>query len=145
MRMQHFLEVRYAGQDFSLQVSFTPDRGSVRDAFHDLHQRRFGYHKADSALEIVNARLAATAPPALRALPKTPPCARPALLGRRAIIFEEDAIDCPMYWRESLPPGERIEGPGVIQEYASTTLLFPQDRAEVTRTGELLIHVGERR
>ncbi|HEY6341666.1 MAG TPA: hydantoinase/oxoprolinase family protein [Bryobacteraceae bacterium] len=147
IRMQHFLEVRYAGQDFSLQVAvdgpLLGGRGSVGDAFQDLHQRRFGYHKAGSALEIVNARLAATAPPALRTLPAVPQCAGPTLLGTRAVIFQADAIDCPVYWRESLPPGERIEGPAVIQEYASTTLLFPQDRAEVTRTGELVIQVGD--
>jgi N-methylhydantoinase A len=145
VRSQHFLEVRYAGQDFSLQVPFGPNRDSVRNAFHNLHQRRFSYYKADSALEIVNARLAATAPSALPALPAAPPCAGPGLLGRRAIVFQADAIDCPVYWRESLPPGQIIEGPGVIQEYASTTLLFPEDRAEVTQTGELLIHVGVRR
>jgi N-methylhydantoinase A len=146
IRMQHFLEVRYAGQDFSLQVSVTPRPGaedSTRDAFHELHQRRFGYHKAGSTLEIVNARLAATAPPALRSLSAAPQCAGPALLGRRPVVFQADAMDCPVYWRESLPPGERIEGPAVIQEYASTTLLFPQDRAEVTRTRELLVHVGD--
>jgi N-methylhydantoinase A len=147
IRMQRFLEVRYAGQDFSLQVAvdgpLSGGRGSVEEAFHELHQRRFGYHKPDSALEIVNARLAATAPPALRTLPAAPQCRRPALLGTRPVIFQEDAIDCPVYWRESLPPGERIEGPAVIQEYASTTLLFPQDRAEVTGTRELLIRVGQ--
>jgi N-methylhydantoinase A len=149
IRMRHYLEVRYAGQDFSLPVAFTPkqraedSRASVRNAFHEAHERRFGYHKADGALEIVNARLAATVPAALRTLPAPPQCAGPALLGTRPILFEADAIDCPVYRRESLSPGERIEGPAVIQEYASTTLLFPQDRAEVTRTGELLIQVGQ--
>jgi N-methylhydantoinase A len=149
IRMRHFLEVRYAGQDFSLPVSVDPNRSrqnyrvSVRSAFDELHQLRFGYHKPDSALEIVSTRLAAIAPPALHALSAPPQCAGPALVGTRAIIFDADAIDCPVYRRESLAPGERIEGPAVIQEYASTTLLFPQDRVEVTSTCELLIHVGQ--
>jgi N-methylhydantoinase A len=64
------------------------------------------------------------------------------LLGRRAVIFDADPVDCPMYHRPSLAPGERIEGPAVIQEYASTTVLFPEDTAEVRRSGELLIRVG---
>jgi N-methylhydantoinase A len=149
IRMRHFLEVRYAGQDFSLPVSVVPNRSSennrvfVHGAFNELHQLRFGYHKADSALEIVNARLAATAPRTLHTLRAPPPCTGPAQLGTRPIVFNADALDCPVYRRESLTPGERIEGPAVIQEYASTTLLFPQDRAEVTPTRELLIHVGE--
>jgi N-methylhydantoinase A len=149
IRIRHFLEVRYAGQDFSLPVSVDPKRSpesyraSVRHAFDELHQLRFGYHKADSVLEIVNARLVATAPPTLPTPPAPPWGTGPALLGTRAIIFNADAIDCRVYRRESLAPGERIEGPAVIQEYASTTLLFPQDQAEVTPTRELLIHVGQ--
>jgi|SRR5579871_857128 len=149
IRMRHFLDVRYAGQDFSLPVPIEPKRrpencgGPVRAAFDELHQRRFGYHKPDSALEIVNARLSAAAAPALHSLNAPPPRTGPALLGTRQVIFNANAMDCPVFRRESLAPGERIEGPAVIQEYASTTLLFPQDRAEVTPNRELLIHIGQ--
>ena len=70
------------------------------------------------------------------------PRAGPALLGRRAVVFDADAIDCPVYRRDSLAAGERIDGPAIIQEYASTVILFPEDRAEVMTSGELLIQVG---
>ncbi len=60
-------------------------------------------------------------------------------MGRRPVIFDSHAIDCPVYRRESLAPGEQIDGPAIIQEYASTTVLFPGDRVEVTVSGELLI------
>ena len=75
IRMRHTLEVRYTGQDFSLPVSVDPAcysgdyAATVRDAFHQLHQARFGYHDADLALEIVNAHLAAVAHRTLDALP----------------------------------------------------------------------------
>ncbi len=148
IRMRHFLEVRYTGQDFSLPVSVDPGcyagdyRATVRNAFHQIHHTRFGYHDADLPLEIVNAHLAATSPSALNTLPAPAPREGPALIGRRAVIFDADAIDCPVYRRESLTPGDRIGGPAIIQEYASTAVLFPQDRAEVTRSGELRIHLG---
>jgi N-methylhydantoinase A len=58
------------------------------------------------------------------------------------VVFDMDAIECPVYRRESLAPGERIAGPAIIQEYASTTVLFDGDRAEVMPSGELLIGVG---
>jgi len=148
IRMRHSLEVRYSGQDFSLPVSVDPARyakdyaATVRRAFHELHEARFGYHDADLALEIVNAHLVAIGPSTLEALP--PPSRREgnALIGRRAVVFDADPIECPVYRRESLAPYERIEGPAIIQEYASTSALFPQDRAEVTGSGELLIRVG---
>lgn len=148
VRMRHFLEVRYTGQDFSLPIPVDPAyyadnyRAAVRDRFHEVHQTRFGYHDADLALEIVNARLAATAHSTAPPLPAPPPCKEPARIGTRAVIFDADAVDCPIYRRESLAPGDRIAGPAIIQEYASTTVLFPEDCAEVTHSGELLIRLG---
>src|SRR5579871_854486 len=147
IRMRHSLELRYTGQDFSLPIPVDPNcytdgyRQIIRDRFHQLHQTRFGYHDADLALEIVNARLTATAASTMLALPAPPPCRDPARVGTRAVVFDAAAVDCPIYRRESLAPGERIAGPAVIQEYASTTLLFPCDRVEVAPSGELLIQV----
>ena len=148
IRMRHFLDMRYTGQDFSLPIPVDPKcyaaeyRKTLRQAFHDVHQMRFGYHDDGLALEIVNSHLSATAPSPIEGLPAPSQSKGPALLGRRAVIFDADPVDCPMYHRPSLAPGERIEGPAVIQEYASTTLLFPEDTAEVRRSGELLIRVG---
>ena len=148
IRLRHFLEVRYAGQDFCLPIPVDPKfyadsyQAVLRDRFQQLHQTRFGYQDSGLALEIVNARLSATAPSTVPALPAPPPCKDPARIETRGVIFNADAVDCPIYRRESLVPGERIDGPAVIQEYASTTVLFPEDCAEVTPSGELLIHVG---
>ena len=148
IRMRHFLEVRYTGQDFALPIPVDPScyaNGywvNVRDRFHELHQTRFGYHDADLALEIVNARLAATSPSTAPSLPVPPACRGDARIGTRTVTFDTDGVDCPIYRRESLAPSDRIEGPAVIQEYASTTLLFPQDHAEVTHSGELLIRLA---
>jgi N-methylhydantoinase A len=148
IRMRHFLEVRYTGQDFSLPIPVDPKcyadgyQATVRDQFHELHQTRFGYHDADLALEIVNARLAATAASIMQTLPAPPQCRDRARIGTRPVIFNADAVDCPIYRRESLASSERIDGPAVVQEYASTTVLFPEDCAEVAPSGELLIRVG---
>jgi len=148
VRMRHSLEVRYRGQDFSLPIAVDPTRyaedyrATVRNAFHQLHQSRFGYHDADLALEIVNAHLVAIAPRTVDVLPAPSQREGPALVGKRAVIFDGEPMDCPVYRRESLASGEQIEGPAIIQEYASTTALFAEDRAEVTASGELLIHVG---
>ena len=148
IRMLHSLEVRYTGQDFALPITVDPRRYAedyaaiVRKAFHRLHETRFGYYDPDLALEIVNAHLTATAPHALNTLPVPLQREGSAFIGTRSVIFDADAVDCRVYRRESLPPGERIDGPAIIQEYASTTVLFAADRAEVTVSGELLIHVG---
>jgi len=149
IRMNHSLEVRYTGQDFSLPIAVDPKlyaedySATIRNAFHELHQTRFGYHDADLPLEIVNAHLAAMAPSTLRAPPAPSPRKGPALIEKRGIAFDSDSVECPVYRRESLDAGERIAGPAIIQEYASTTVLFPQDRTEVASSGELVISVSE--
>jgi N-methylhydantoinase A len=147
--MHHTLEVRYTSQDFALPIPVDPAcyaedyKATIRKAFHELHEVRFGYHDPDLALEIVNAHLVATGPRKLQALSRPASFEDPALLGTRQVVFDADAIECPAYRRESLAAGERIAGPAIIQEYASTTVLFAGDRAEVMPSGELLIHVGE--
>jgi N-methylhydantoinase A len=61
---------------------------------------------------------------------------RPVYMGRT-----DQPIDCAVYHRESLPAGASIQGPALIQEYASTTVMFEGDRANVAATGELVIAV----
>src|SRR5205085_11990679 len=114
----------------------------VRQAFHDLHQHQFGYHNPDNPLEVVSARLTAVAKvgqafglssaTGLAVLPN--PTKRP-------VYFDSGPIECPIYHREEMPAGTQLTGPAVVQEYASTTLLFAGDRAQVAATGELVIHL----
>jgi N-methylhydantoinase A len=149
IRMLHTLEVRYTGQDFALPIPVDPTgydedyKATIRKSFHELHEARFGYHDPDLALEIVNAHLVAAGPHKLQALPRPSSLEGPALLETRRVVFDTDAIECPVYRRESLAARERIAGPAIIQEYASTTVLFAGDRAEVMPPGELLIQIGE--
>jgi N-methylhydantoinase A len=149
IRTHHTLEVRYTSQDFALPIPVDPIcysedyKATIRKMFHQLHEARFGYHDPDLGLEIVNAHLVATGPQKLQALARPWSLEGPKLLGTRRVIFDTDGIECPVYRRESLAAGERIAGPAIIQEYASTTVLFAADRAEVMPSGELLIDVGE--
>ncbi|MBP1731693.1 MAG: N-methylhydantoinase A/acetone carboxylase, beta subunit, partial [Deltaproteobacteria bacterium] len=65
------------------------------------------------------------------------------LVGKRLVYFNDSKtpVDCPTFKRELLSPGFRITGPAVVQEYASTTVLFPGDTLTVAETGELLITI----
>jgi N-methylhydantoinase A len=72
----------------------------------------------------------------------TPTDARPE--GRRKVIFEdpERPLDARILWRPGLPPGFTVEGPAVIEEPNSTTLLHPGDRLTVSPHGHLVICVA---
>jgi N-methylhydantoinase A len=59
-------------------------------------------------------------------------------------VYLDSAVQpttCTVYRRDRLAPDSTIEGPAVIEEYASTTVLFPGDRARVAETGELIVTV----
>ena len=152
MSFRRLLEVRYAGQEFTLPVGVdtgdpTDDpRARFRADFQAVHERQFGYHDTDRALEIVNVRVVAVGrrpqspdlrmAPALDAVPTTT---------RRLVYFNasEQAVETSVLSRDHLPVGTTVDGPAVIQEYGSTTILFPGDRAHVVSSGEILISVAE--
>jgi len=150
MRFEAFLDVRYVGQEFSLQTPVgvaelaADDRSAVRAAFDRLHERRYRHHSPDEPVEIVNVRVVATG-----RRPKPRPAVQAsgtgqALVETRDILFRSDEgpTPCPVYDRARLAPGAEVAGPAVIEEYASNTLLSPGARAVRVETGELVIEVG---
>jgi N-methylhydantoinase A len=47
-----------------------------------------------------------------------------------------------VYQRATLSSGNVILGPALVEEYASTTVIFPGDRLTVDRLGNLIIEVN---
>ena len=148
---QWFLDIRYAGQDFAIPVPvrlefvLESDGGAIRRAFDALHERRYGYQSPEKEVEIVNVRLNAVGK---RPQPNFPQIAAgegaEALRGTRQVFVEGSPVPVTFHIhdRARLAAGQRIAGPAVIQEYASTTMLFAGDSAAVAGTGELTIQVG---
>jgi N-methylhydantoinase A len=61
---------------------------------------------------------------------------------RMVVMGTGPSVDCSIYEPTALVAGTIFDGPALIQEYGSTTVVFPQDRCEVARTGELVISVS---
>ena len=61
-----------------------------------------------------------------------------AIVGSRSMVISMFSLVVPA----GIFPGQRITGPAVIQEYASTTMLFAGVSATVAGTGELTSQVG---
>jgi len=66
--------------------------------------------------------------------------------GKRGVYFAElgKAVATPTYAREGLCAGNRVAGPALVEEHASTTVLLPGDRLRVDEFGNLVIEVGRR-
>jgi N-methylhydantoinase A len=145
-------DLRYFGQAFEVRVP-VPD-GPVGPAtcdatvaaFHDAHHRRYGYSFRDDPtqqVEWVNLRVTGVGPirrPTLRPLAgrdgpgPTPSGSRPACFDP-----ERGSVDTAIYRRDDLCPGDRVEGPAVVEEYGATVPLAPGFQARVDRFGNLLV------
>jgi N-methylhydantoinase A len=155
LRLEAFLDMRYSGQDFTLPVPIdereleADDIPTIRRRFDDVHQRRYGHHAPDEGAEVVNLRLTGFG---RREKPQLLNGAmRRGSSGRRdqakaPVYFTvgAEAVNAPVYARDELEAGDEIIGPALIEEYASTTVVFAQDRVTVAPSLELLVDVRGR-
>ena len=66
-----------------------------------------------------------------------------AFRGTRPVCFDGvEFVDTATYARDALRAGSRIEGPALIEEYASTTVVQPGDVLTLDRPGNLIIEIG---
>jgi N-methylhydantoinase A len=147
---QGYLDIRYVGQEFTLPVPFKEEQLKDRDvsgiqaAFNQIHQQQFGHMAEDEPIEIINIRLSVTGIRKKPTLPELNESDRDPRKQYRLVYFDDvnRPVNCPVYDRESLPPGFEVTGPALIQEYASTTVLYDGDMCQVSETGELIIFIG---
>jgi N-methylhydantoinase A len=141
------VDVRYCRQGYELNVPYdTRSPTNAIEAFHRLHQQRYGFCDAGRPVEIVNLRLrmiAAGEPysPARRELTRGDGSA--ACYATRVVYFDGRPVPTQMYRRDRLAAGDRIQGPAMITEYTSATVLPPDGCAQVDAIGNLVITFTE--
>ena len=146
------LDLRYPYQGYELTVPCPPrsleeaDRLPLRRAFDQLHHQVYGTSAPDETPEVVNVRVvsvARTPKLRLRELSRGGEAPAAAQIGERDIFFEETGkyVPTPIFHRDALTAGNRIEGPAVVQQFDATTVIYPRQRATVDRFGNLIIEV----
>ncbi|HUZ74381.1 MAG TPA: hydantoinase/oxoprolinase family protein [Stellaceae bacterium] len=149
-------DMRYVGQEHAVTVDLPlalfrdEDRAGIKRRFDEVHARRYGYAAEGEPAEIVSLRSAVTGtmakPPAalVAAGGEAPP--DDAFHGTRPVYFAEagGAVATPTFARDALRGGNRIAGPALVEEYASTTVLHPGDRLEVDAFGNLVVAIARR-
>lgn len=132
--------VRYENQGFELDVPWQGAEATIA-AFHRLHEQRYTFAQEDTPVEIVTLRVDArgTFPaPALPKLPKAGPLSE-ALRGNQPIHLEAGTQNCPLYDRTKLGHGATIEGPAILMQLDTTTLVLPGQVATVDCIGNLIV------
>src|SRR5271169_6080176 len=147
IRLAREADVRYVGQ--SMEVRVPAPSGKIDavfiartiDAFHAAHLKAFGYNYADrQKVELVNFRVSGFGMIDRPAIPKLAAAreTKPHSTARR-VYFGGGFRETPIYERATLPPGYHLEGPAVVQEFGSTTVVFPGQSLDVDDRGILVV------
>ena len=146
-------DMRYVGQEHAVTVDLPLDLFARRDLdgikrhFDEVHKRRYGFSSPDENAEIVSLRCAVSgvlSKPAFERITADGAAhSEGAFTGERPVYFADaaDFIGSPTYRRDRLTAGNQIDGPALIEEHASTTVLHPGDRLTVDPFGNLAIDV----
>jgi N-methylhydantoinase A len=150
MSMQRFVDMRYLGQwrSLTIPVSAPADLAEAIDRFHAEHERAYNYRRDGSPVEIYRLSIRAvgvTPKPQLKRHELNGGGAKPR--GSRAVHFGSSgsAVETPLYIRADLPAGTRLDGPVIVDQFDSTTVVPPGWRAEVDEWLNIRMHREDER
>jgi N-methylhydantoinase A len=144
-------DMRYLHQAYELTLELKHS-GMTRETmhalieqFHESHERAYGYARREEPVEFVNLRLVALGKlPDLR-IQKAPvrEAGPPEPVTRRRVYFGGRAHDTAVFSRTELSPGQVVEGPAVIEQLDSTTVVTPGYQAQIDPRDNLNIYMKE--
>jgi N-methylhydantoinase A len=109
------------------------------DAFHAAHRKTFGYNYAgQQKVELVNFCVSGFGMIDRPRIPKIKQTGTP-VKASRPVYFDGKFRDTPVLTRASLPAGFKLEGPAIVEEFGSTTVVFPGQHLTVDPHGILII------
>nr|WP_245659584.1 hydantoinase B/oxoprolinase family protein [Limimonas halophila] len=140
-RVLRRLHVRYAGTDAALIVP-EGSREAVVEAFEAEHRQRFGFVMPSKPMVVEAASVEAVGETEQAEDPWVEADARVEPLGERARVSmyaEGQWRETPVYERADLLPGDALDGPAIVIEPTSTTVVEPGWRAELTNRNHLVL------
>ena len=155
MVIQRVADCRYLGQGYELRVDV--ESGAideawgerVRASFHDIHEREYSRRFDESDIEIPNVRVRG-----IGRMPRlsTPEVEKGPESPEAALRYERDAwfrvrgelaqVPTRYYERSALKAGNRLDGPAIVNQYDSTTVIPPEVSAHVDGFGNIVIATG---
>jgi N-methylhydantoinase A len=143
-------DVRYAGQ--SMEVRVPAPSGNIDaafiseliDAFHAAHRKTFGYnYSGQQKVELVNFCVSGFGMIDRPRIPQIKTTGTPQQTSR-PVYFDGKFCDTPVLARPSLPAGFKLEGPAIVEEFGSTTVVFPGQHLTVDPHGILIIKAASK-
>jgi N-methylhydantoinase A len=139
-------DCRYVGQAFQVEVPIDPawladaTTDGLRAAFHARHEQLYAHADRAADVELIDLRATitgATPKPELRPAPAGHGPATPT--GRRPIHYRRRRYDALVYRRDALRAGQHLDGPAIVEQEDTTTLVPAGFRATVDAFGNLVL------
>lgn len=152
---ERYADARYVGQGYELRVSIPhgPLNESVMqqtiDAFHRHHEAEYGHCFVSSAIELVNIRVTATGPTEkIQSLPTLSSGSLADAFVKRADCVFRDHVGLKVlltafYRRDGFPLGEVVDGPTILLQPDSTTVIPPGCSGQADAQGNFIITIGD--
>ncbi|HSG41938.1 MAG TPA: hydantoinase/oxoprolinase family protein [Anaerolineales bacterium] len=149
IQVQLSIDIRYIGQGYEVRVPFkkqtlTPTHiEQIQKAFEEEYKRFYGQLTSGVPIEAVNWRIVISSPkPEIGKLSlgsketetNTPYASRPVIFNAAS-----EKHKTPVYHRNALSTGWQADGPLIIEEAASTTIVLPNWSAQLDESGCLLL------
>jgi len=151
LRYEYLLDIRYVGQGYDLTIVLpalpqtAADLAETRSRFDSEHEKLTGHSAPNERVEIVNYRVTAVAsvPQASIASPfaqdASPAAAR---LGQRTTLIDGTPTVTALYDRTKLTLGTVVDGPAILLQNDSTTVIHRGQRGRVVELGQVEIIAG---
>ncbi|MEX0408989.1 hydantoinase/oxoprolinase family protein [Aquibium sp. LZ166] len=130
--------LRYHGQGGEIAVGWAGTRAATEAAFTAEHQALYGFTLA-AAIELVTLRMEATGMTAQQPATKLPPSGAVEPYDHVPVRFGGDTVTTPLIDRASLGAGARFDGPAILSQLDTTTLVPPGWSGTVHETGAILL------
>jgi N-methylhydantoinase A len=144
------LDMRYVGQNYELSVEVANGSGrpilpgpeDLREAFFAEYQRAYGHYDRQAPIEIVNVRLRTIARLPRRESATETPVRKLEPFDTKEVWFDEaGAVATPVFDRSGLPAGTAIEGPAIITQLDSTTVVPPWAHVTVDAALNMIMEI----
>jgi N-methylhydantoinase A len=146
---ERFAEMRYVGQRHNIKIGIDPaaDADGLYTAFCNEYRRRYGHADPGAKAEIQALHVSAIV--VTEHLPLSSMSVHqvetPEIAPRKIHFGRHDGWQtAACYWRSALTIGFKAVGPAVIEEYGSTTLVWPGDTFEIGALREIRIKLSKR-
>ena len=143
------VDMRYYRQGYEIPVDITAEELTesgtdfLAEKFNQIHEQFYGFRMAETPCEIVNLRavgLGKVPVPQLLESATEGIDSSSAVIDEHDVYFQGNQVQTKIYDRAQLKPGNRIQGPAIVTEFDSTTVILSGHWAEVDRYLNILIN-----